>query len=342
MTDLMEESTTINEVISRVSNLSNLKLYLQRFFINEGHLKTLQKKHELLQYFKQEISRLESEAPSFFEQVFYFQSFYWYHFLIQDFDNCFIYSQKWVALYELDSHMIDKDLDGYLRAVHHLLNSAFFIKNNATLSKKLIDFESFIEEKKDTFSLNTYIQAHLFYFQAKFNQHFIKEAFKEGLHLIPKVIAFIEAYAYQLDDYKIMILYYKIACCYFGTEQPNKALDYLNKIINSPSRVLREDILLYARILAILCYYETDNDVALEYFINMTDRQLALLEHPDQLSLETITFFKKLNGAIPNTRASLFNQFQIKLNILKDATEEQRAYIFLNLPLWVRKQLGKE
>lgn len=340
MTHLMEESITFNQVISRVSNLSNLKLYLQRFFINHGHLKTTQKKQELLQYFKQKISRLESEHPSFFEQVFYFQSFYWYHFLIQDFKNCFLYSQKWEQLYESDKHMIEKDIDMYLRSMHHLLNSAFFIKNEPILTKKLTQFELFIENKKDTFSLNTYVQAYLFYFQAKFNQHFIKARFKEALPLIPKVIAFIEAYAYQLDEYKIMILYYKIACGYFGSEQPDKALDYLNKIINSPSRVLREDILLYARILAILCYYETDNDAALDYFIRITDRQLGLLEYPDQVSIATISFFKKLNGAIPGAKSSLFHQFQIKLAELATSPEERRAFIFLNLSLWVNNQLG--
>lgn len=340
MTDLMEESTTCDQVISRVSNLANLKLYLQRVFINNGHLKTQQKKQELLQYFKQKTKGLESQHPSFFEQAFYFQSFYWYHFLVQDFEECFDYSQKWVKLYEADCHMINKDIDMYLRAIHHLLNSAFFINNESVLTKELIQFEAFIGDKKNTFSLNTYVQAHLFYYQAKFNQYFIKEKFEDGVHLIPKVLAFIADYDYLLDEYKVMILYYKIACCYFGDRQPDRSLDYLNKIINSPSRVLREDILLYARILAMVCYYETDNDVTINYFINTINRQLTVLENPDQLSIETIAFFKKLNRAIPRDKPNLFKHFQIRLIELKTFPEERRAFILLNLLGWVKIKLG--
>ncbi|MEM1120077.1 MAG: hypothetical protein AAGJ18_06480, partial [Bacteroidota bacterium] len=40
MSDLMQESEDTNQTISRVSELSNLKLYLQRVFINCGHLQT--------------------------------------------------------------------------------------------------------------------------------------------------------------------------------------------------------------------------------------------------------------------------------------------------------------
>lgn len=339
MTDLMKESKEINEVIIRVSNLSNLKLYLQRVFINEGHLKTLQQQQQVHQYFQQKMSQLKSTNPSFFEEVFYFQSYYWYHFLLQDFENCFYYSQKWVQLYEVDSNMIDKDIDMYLRAIHHLLNSAFFITNESILVQKVHQFELFIKDKKDHISLNTYVQAHLFFYQAKFNQYFINEKFKEGVILIPEVLEFIEAYDYQLDNYKIMILYYKIACCYFGTMQPDKALDYLNKIINSTGSVLREDILLYARILAMLCYYEMGNEVALEYIINATERQLSNIFNPDQLSVVTIVFLKQLNRAIPRTERNLFLQYQLKLTALESIVAERRAFLFLNLSLWVAKKI---
>lgn len=340
MTDLMQESDNFNQVINRVSNLSNLKLYLQRVFINEGHLKTDQRKREIHQYFQLKIKGLKSEQPSFFEQVFLFQSYYWHHFLVQDFEVCFLYSQKWVQLYEADKHMIEKDVDMYLRATHHLLNSAFFVQNELILTEKIIQFESFILAKKDNLSLNAFIQAHLFFFQAKLNQFFVKETYAEGIKIVPAVKTFIEDYAYQLDDYKIMILYYKIACCYFGTNQPEIAIDYLNKIINSPSNVLREDLLLYARILAILCYFESNNEAALSYFINITERQLALFQTSDELSRTILTFFKELMGTIPSAKIALFKKFQEKLNVLKSIPEEQRAFIFLDLSKWVRTKVN--
>ena len=136
-----------------------------------------------------------------------------------------------------------------------------------------------------------------------------------------------------------MILYYKIACCYFGAGQPDKALDFLNNIINGSSRALREDILLYARLLAILCYYETDNDAALDYFINTIDRHLSILKFPDQLGVAFITFFKKLTRTLHSQKSILFSEFSQELNNLKNSKVERRAFIFLDLPEWVRSKL---
>ena len=342
MSDLMLESQKANEVISNVSKLANLKLYLQRFFINHGHLKTDQLKEKIYQYFQEKISPPPTETATFFEKVCYYQSCYWYHFLLQDFQACYEYSQKWVRLYDDNENMVDKDLDMYLRAVHHLLNTSFFIKNGEELNQRLTKFEGFLQKNLDHFSLNTYVQAHLFLYQSKFNQYFINNDFEKGLQLIPEVLQFIDNYSYQLDNYKIMILHYKIASCYFGVKMPDKTIDYLNKIINYSGRALREDILLYSRLLLILAHYELGNEAALLYLIHATERQLSHIAYPDEVSLAMIAFFKKLNKAIPRTEKALFLDFQQRINQLSTVPEEGRAFIFLDLSKWVAAKLHSE
>ena len=50
----------------------------------------------------------------------------------------------------------------------------------------------------------------------KINFHFLEGSFEEAIPLIPDVLNGIVQHADQLDQHHIMVLYYKIACIYFG------------------------------------------------------------------------------------------------------------------------------
>lgn len=341
MSDLMRESVQTNKIISRVSQLSNLKLYLQRVFINHGHLKTTDLLEKIKIRFAERIGSERDEHHSFFERMYYYQSYYWYHYLQQNFEACYEYTLKWADLYTQNPTMVEKDVDMYLRTIHHVLNTTFFIKNAVDLQSQVTDFEIFIKENLDNFSLNAHVQAHLFLYQSKFNQFFLQQDYQKGLTIVPEVLAFIDAYEYQLDNYKSMILYYKIACCYFGSGQPDQAVDYLNKIINYSGKALREDILLYARILLLLAHYELDNDVALEYLTNSIERQIGHISQPDELSVAVVALFKKLYGALPRTQRQLLQDFQLTIDELAENPTEKRAFIFIDLEAWVQVKLSR-
>ncbi len=339
MSDLMTESVQTNKTISRVSELSNLKLYLQRVFINHGHLKTIELKEKIKIKFIERIGSERDTNQSFFEQMYYYQSYYWFYYLEQNFQACYEYTLKWADLYVQNPTMVEKDIDMYLRTIHHVLNSAFFIKNEQILKKQVTDFEVFIKDNVDQFSLNAYVQAHLFLYQSKFNQFFLQHNYEKGLTIIPEVLAFINAYEYQLDNYKIMILNYKIASCYLGSGQPDMTVDYLNKIINYSGSALRDDILLYARILLLLAHYELENDMALEYLTNAIERQINNIAQPDKLSKAVVVLFKKLFGALPRTQQQLIQNFQSEVAELAKIPTEKRAFIFLDLNAWAQAKL---
>lgn len=339
MTELMQESARTNRMISQASQLANLKLYLQRYFINHGHLKTNEIPDELEREFQQKIKGIDHQQLSFSESVFYYQSIYWYHFLFQDFAKCHTATLEWVQLFEEHPTMKTIDLAMFLRAMHHVLNTAFFIKNSQLLSQKVSQLEQFMNAHKATFGLNAYVQAHLFLYQAQFNHFFLKQDYKAGLALVPTVLKFIQDYDYQLDNYKIMILQYKIAVCYFGNNQPTKTVDFLNEIIYYSGIALREDILLYSRLLLLAAHYDLGNTTALEYVLNSTDRQLHNMRNPDQLSRSTVAFFKKITKIIPRGERPLLHAFKQELTTLQQLPNEKRAFIFLDLSGWIDLKL---
>ena len=329
MAHLMQEAIASSNVIYKKTKLANLKLYLQRVFINQGHLKTAIQQQRIKTYFFDQIQPTESSSFTFFEKVYFYQSYYWYHFLLQDFEQCHQYAQLWVKLYNVEKHMINRDMDMYLRAVHHELNTSFFVRNTTCLATQLKSFEKFIKKNKKKFTRIAFIQAHLFYYQATFNYYFLQRKYKEGLKIIPKVQDFIDTYHLQLDNYKIMILYYKMAACCLGAKQSATAINYINCILNESSSTLREDILLYARILGIWAHYQLDNLPAFEYLLNSANRQINRQTNPDQLSKVVLFFFHQVNKTVSKEQPSLFKKFHWQLEQLRKDPKENRAFIFL-------------
>ena len=330
MTFLMQAAIASSSIIYKETKLANLKLYLQRVFINEGHLKTSSQQEKIKAYFFSQIKKTESSSFTFFEKVYLYQSYYWYYFLLQNFEKCHEYTQPWMQLYKAEKVMIDRDMDMYLRAVHHGLNTSFFIRNVEYLDKQLRAFEKFIKKRKKDFTRIAFIQAHLFYYQATFNNFFLQDQYQEGLKLIPKVQAFIDTYHHQLDDYKIMILYYKMAACCLGANQAETAINYINQILNESRSTLRDDILIYARILGIWAHYQMENLPAFDYLLNAANRQISQQSRPDQLSRAVLLFFHQLNKTLPADQAPLLKKFQWQLKQLRKDPNENRAFIFLN------------
>ena len=138
-----------------------------------------------------------------------------------------------------------------------------------------------------------------------------------------------------------MILYYKIAACYLGAKQPEQAVTYLNCILNESNQALREDILLYTRILGLMAHYDLENYSILEYLLNAAQRQVNNQEQASQLSIVTLSFFKNTLKT-PVHGIFLFKNFETILLQLQNETQEGRAFVFLDMLKWVENKIDRE
>ena len=82
--------------------------------------------------------------------------------------------------------------------------------------------------------------------------------FSEGLKLVPHIREKLDEYDLYLDRHRVLVFYYKIASLYFGSGDYEKAIDYLNKIINWKMD-LRTDLQCYSRLLHLIAHYELGN-----------------------------------------------------------------------------------
>src|SRR5690606_3354527 len=75
MEDLIETSDYANRMINLESSLTNLKLKIHGLYIKGGHAKNKKEGEKVLRYFQDNMPTVDYESLSFFEQVYWHQSY---------------------------------------------------------------------------------------------------------------------------------------------------------------------------------------------------------------------------------------------------------------------------
>ena len=336
MHGLMIEAQKINSITQNISSLSNSKLYLQRYFINYGMVKSLSSEEKIKSYYQENLAHWDLTKMTFYEKVNYHQTMYWYFYLFQDYTNCYNNSWSLVQEYLKYPKIEESDDEMFLISIHQLLNCTYFISDKERIIELLQFFEPHLKKKR--LNLNTNVLSKLLYYQASCNKFFLTEEFKKGLILIPKIIRFIDSYKEYLDNYKIMILYYKMAYMNFCAGNHLESIDFLNIIINNKNP-LREDIVIYSRLMLMMVHYELQNFDFLNYLIRSVERLVKQSSQSDQVSQSMILFFKKLEKTEAGNHKILFKDFRVEIEKLEQVQTNKRSFIFLNIQRWIESKI---
>ena len=199
-------------------------------------------------------------------------------------------------------------------------------------------FETFAQTDRVKDHDNFRIQAFVYITSAKINQHFMLGTFKEGLHLVPEIEEKLREYALFLDTHRVLVFNYKIATLYFGSENYDTCIDYLQRIIND-NVDMRSDLQCYARVLHLMAHYELGNYEILEYLIKSVYRFMPRMEN---LTVVEEEMFKFLGTSLNLSRTKLkpaFEKFLQKIKHLEKNRFETRAFAYLDIVSWVESKV---
>ena len=337
--ELAEESNRRTSVIETTSKLSNLALRLYGLYIKVGHIRNQKDAYIVWEFFKSKMPDVDLNKLTFYEKIYYYQCYVWYNYILQDFLKCFSNGLRWVDLFQENPKMIVADPSMYLRGYNNLLAALFYTNDHKKFKKYLTDFEKVTSKLKEELNTNgkmlcfQYLQTH------QINSHFIEGSFKEGVELIPEIEAGLSTYQHHMDQHRVLVFHYKIACLYFGSGKNNEALDYLNIIINSKVGNLREDIQCFARMLQLICHYELGNVDLLEYIIKSVYRFFAKMEDLNMVQNEVLKFLRKALYLNDSELRKAFLKLKNKLEILSEHPYEKRSFLYLDLISWLESKL---
>lgn len=338
--ELTDEANGIISTLANEIKLSNIRMNLHSFYIEGGHVKSKEEYDKISLFLESNLPQLDYDKLSFREQIFLYQSLVWYHYILLDFERCYTFALKWVAVLAEDSIMIDRDPDNFMRAYHYLLTSTFNINDYDNFILHLRDLEKYRKTKYSKFNSTSQIISFLYVHMARLNRHFMEGTFDEGAKIIPKTLRRIKKYKEKLDTHRVLVFYYKIAWMHLGDGNPGKAIDYLNKIINADQKTnLRSDIQAYSRIMFLMAHFDEENYEIIEYLVRNVRKYIDKIKQKDILITKSLNFFRKVVRLPLGDRRQALNDFNRELMMIKDAPYEKRAFLYLDITLWVQSKI---
>ncbi len=337
---LANEVNTTNNHILRQGQLSNLSLNMYGWYIKNGHARNKQDEASLKAYFNQHLKVASDEKLNFYEKLFYYQAHSWYYFILQNLGMFYRYTQKWFNLFQDEPQMQIAEPDHYLRAFHNLLNAHFDTNNYKKYTEVLNAFENFADSATVQSNINLKVKSFVYLYIAKINKHFLEGTFSEGLQLVPEINKRLHRYKLHIDNHRILVFYYKIACLYFGSGDNENAIEYLNKIINNNSD-LRTDIQCYTRLLHLIAHYELNNFDLIQYLLKSVYRFMANMNNLSIVEEHIFEFIKKSFSISRKNIIPAFRELKEKLSGLETNSLDTRSFMYLDIISWLDSKIKK-
>ena len=336
---LTMESNKVNEQLSAVNRLSNLSLQLYGWYIQNGHARNKKDEEELKIYFESNLAGIKKEDASFYEKLYLYQSYTWYAFIRQDFLQYYRYTQKWVNLFDEQPAMLSVETATYIKAMHNLMGAHFDLLNHVKLKETIKKFEQFTKSPIITDNENNRILAYVYLYTSKINLCFLEGNFTKGLRLVPFLEKMLKEYSLFLDAHRVLVFYYKIACLYFGSGDNERAIDFLNRIINQKSD-LRSDLQCYARLLRLIAHYELGNFELLEYLTKSVYRYMAKMKNLSKVEEEMFTFLRRSFRVGAHALKPEFEKLLERLKKYEGNPLETRAFSYLDVISWLESKIN--
>jgi hypothetical protein len=336
---LSNESNTVNAQLSLVTTLSNLALQLYGRYIQNGHARNKKDEEDLKKVLTDQLPEEANAAKGFYERLYLYQTYCWYHFIRQDFLQYYRYTQKWVDLFEQQPGMIEAETGNYIKGMHNLMGAHFDLLNPKKLAEAIEQFEKFAHHKVVLQNDNNQILVFIYLYTAKINLHFLEGKFTDGLKLVPYIEEKLDEYKLYLDRHRVLVFYYKIACLYFGSGNNEKAILYLGKIINQKTD-LRTDLQCYARLLHLIAHYELGNFELLEYLTKSVYRFMAKMGNMSGVEEEMFKFLRRSFDVGAKTLKPELEKLLEKLRQYEGDPLETRAFSYLDVISWLESKIN--
>ena len=331
-----KEIASHNEVTAKLSSLA-LLLYAKN--VHYGYVKNDKEFRDIKTFFESHIEEIDLENAGFSESFWYYKSHLLYSILIQDLLSAYKFANKWVELFYMSPDMIELHPVFFIRGHQHLFEILYLLKNMSKFKMILERFESTLAQPSFPKSQNISPYIFMGRYNNKINFHFLEGSFDEAIPLIPDVLNGVVQHADQLDQHHIMVLYYKIACIYFGAGNLQKCIEYLQFIISDKSLRVHQDLMCFSRVLNVVAHYDAGLDYELETQVKQTYKFLLKMDELQAVQKEMIRFMRSLTDIYPNELKQAFRQLHASLKRFENDPYEKRSFLYLDILSWLESKI---
>lgn len=340
---IIEDVQNTNSRINNVNNFTNLSVKLNSLYLKIGFIRNQSDYEKVINIFNASIFDVDEEELSLNEKLNLYHLLVGYYFFLQDFEKGHLYAKKWVNLFDMNKEIKNSKIETYLNAINNLMIAEFKLyryHDFVASSKRLRDLR---RSPKGMSNENIQLKLLKYTYVHEFNRFFMLGDFDIGVSLINKLKPGLENFISQLDNHSRLIMYYKLACLYFGNSNYNQSITWLNRILNYENIDLREDIHSFARILNLISHYELGNMDVIDYYIRSTYRFLLKKEDMHLFQKYILRFLKVLSAEFTEARlVPEFKKLRSQLLPLQENPFEKRAFIYFDIISWLESKIEKK
>lgn len=222
----------------------------------------------------------------------------------------------------------------YMRALHYIINAEIELlefdaaREHIDLMRELLSEPGFSGMS---------IEVHVFAASSLSELRLLDRSgeHERALELVAGVEEGMERLGSALHKEQQLEFWWIIACAYFGAGQTNKALHWLNKVLNDTEPALRQDIFTYARLFNLVVHYELGNYDLLAYITRSTQRYLGKRQRAHQVETLIIDHIKRLAKADEGApRRELFHRLHDQLKELLSDPNESLVLKYFDVLAW--------
>jgi hypothetical protein len=166
--------------------------------------------------------------------------------------------------------------------------------------------------------------------------------FKKSLKVADEIVEGMAKYGEKINKEQSIVFYYNLAYVYFGNEEYNKALKWVNMLLNDNEQSLRQDIYNFARFFNLVIHYELENFELIEYLLKSTNRYLKKHDKEYQSEQVILKFFRKLSKVqTDSSRSAIFKEFKVSLEKLMENPKEQVILQYFDFTSWIDSKIKR-
>lgn len=337
---LRTEVRAVTKRLSATHEFSDLGLQMYALYLKVGYARDEKDFEYVKGIFQSRLPETDYNALDFWGKVYYCSAHYWFYHIVQDFPQCYRYSQRWIDLFNEEKHLIPLYIPEYLKGLHKLLNALYNTLQYNRFSETLALLEDFPNHYDIAADINTEGMYYLFWYMHQIKRHFLEGTFTEGVKLVKPLMKIIKEDTFNWDERRVLVFYYRIASLHFGSGNNEAAIDFLNLIINQKNPDYREDIQSFARILNLIAHFELGNRQLVEYQVKSVYRFLAKQENLQDVQREIFYFLRKTPRMRQSELKAEFVLLKEKLAKLEADPFLRRPFLYLDVISWLESKIN--
>ena len=339
--DIVVKNRALRKQLDARDDWSNVALLLYDYYLKFGHVKNEHQYKKIEELFAEQIEGIKQDDISLQGRIYKYMAYTWYYFITQNFVRCYRNALEWVNHIQSNAILLKKEPVLFLKGMHNALSALFYSNKPRQFNTVYKNLIGFIEEHQSDFDNNTSKLTDVYRYIAKLNQLFLSGCFRGNEDFVAELQEWLKRNDDYLDQNRIQVFNYKIACLYFGADDFKNCIVHLNRIIHSDvkEKYLKQDVQCFARILNLVAHYELENDDLVEYQLKSTYRFLIKYGDLQEVQEQIIGFIRKTVHVKREEMTPHFVELKEKLVEIFDDPYERRPLLYLDLISWLTSRI---